>query len=156
MWAATANPRQVYAFLWGAYGSGAGDTWGATFTRQPGTASFKTLYDPCPVGYKVMAYDVLLGYNDTSSFGNFSADATGLYIAGSNGTLYIPYAGNVHEGGYTWMAPETYCYLWTSAHNNTNMAWCYMIYKKEADRAGSGEDNSHIISRGMPVRCMKQ
>lgn len=156
MWAATANPRQVYAFLWGAYGSGAGDTWGATFTRQPGTASFKTLYDPCPVGYKVMAYDVLLGYNSTTDFDNFTADETGIYIAGSNGSLYIPYAGNVHQGGYTWMAPETYCYLWTSAHNNANMAWSYMIYKKDPDRAGSGEDHSHIISRGMPVRCMKQ
>ncbi|MBO4416783.1 MAG: fimbrillin family protein [Bacteroidales bacterium] len=155
-WQCPSNSKQVYAFFWGAYGSGAGDTWGATFTRQPGTASFKVLYDPCPAGYKVMAYDVLLGYNDTSSFANFTADETGIYIAGADDTLYIPYGGNCWKGGYTWMAPGTYCYLWTSAHNNSNMAWSYMIYKKDPDRAGGGEDHSHIIARGMPVRCMKQ
>lgn len=155
LYQATNNPRQVFAFLWGAYGTGAGDTWGATFDRQPGTASFKTLYDPCPVGYKVMAYDVLLGYNSTTDYANFTADEHGVYVAGSEATAFFPYAGNIHNGGYTWMAPDTYLYLWTSAFNNTNMAWSYMIYKKDSDRAVGGEDHSHIISRGMPVRCMK-
>ncbi len=161
IWTATANPKQVGAFLWGAYGKGAGETWGATFNKQPGTASFKTLYDPCPVGYKVMAYDVL-------PEGNVSGDMSGVFVPAATGTVYFPYNGMVHKGGYVynWAShgpydpsePDGYAWyaaVWTSAHNNSNMAFFRSAYAKGSNRGYVQGESDSIMSRGMGVRCMK-
>ena len=146
------NPKQAASFLWGAYGDGAGTTWGATFGRKPGTTSFKQLYDPCPVGYKVMAWDVLNGRTTAASFSSNNNDY--VTIEGTNGTLYLPFNGNVFAGGYTWMTHNYMMYLWTSAFNNSNMAWCYNLHTG-FDSTYSGIKD-HIATRGMGVRCMAE
>lgn len=153
----------VNCYIWGAWGDATGDLYGvATYAKNEGTSSTKSLHDPCPPGYKVLSYDALNGFNDTSAFAELSADEEGFYLTGTNGNVaFFPYAGAVFNGGYqtdpnsAYLAPHTYVWLWTSAANYNNMCYCWYIYEKDPDRAGGGQLDTHIMTRGMSVRCMK-
>ena len=169
--------NQVFGCLWGAYGNAVGSQWPGHNTLTA-DSSFKTMYDPCPPGYKVMAYDVLAGYinTDDEDLPDFTADQYGTYIDGFDSTgapakLFFPYNGFVYQGGYIydWAThgpySETdgygyYVSFWTSAHNRTNMAYPYLIGAKDANRAGSGQSGAvgagMIIGRGCGVRCITE
>jgi hypothetical protein len=158
--------------MWGGFGNAASSTFGPSFSMQPAATAQKTMYDPCPVGYKVMAYDVLDGYFDTDDpdLTEFSADKYGTYIEGTDGTLFFPYNGIVQKGGYiyNWFyhGPyhsgseyTDYISLWTSAHNRSNMAYAYLITGRSESWAGSGSGaygGGNIISHGMGVRCIAE
>ena len=137
----------LFGRLWGGGSNNTGDL-------KAGVASIKTLYDPCPVGYKVMAYDVLYNLASTDAFSR--TDSNGLYLDGTDGTLFFPYNGNVFAGGYTWMRAGAFMYLWTSGHNGRNMAWCHVIQDPASGNDVGQGLQPHIIGRGMGVRCMKQ
>ena len=145
---ASTAPRQLFGILWG--GGSAGD---GTLNRGP--AAVKTMYDPCPVGYKVMPID---------GFGNIvnsdSGDQYGFYKDG----VYFPYNGGAWDGGTFWMTrgyvPDgdtaRYMNLWTSGHNNSNMWYEFQAYAKDVNRAGGGTVTDHILARGFGVRCVEE
>ena len=91
-------------------------------------------------------------------------DQYGWYLTGTDGNIYFPYNGAAWAGGNFWMArgyvPDgdtaRYTTMWTSGHNNSNMAYCFDIYSKDVNRAGGGEipSGGHILARGMGVRCV--
>ena len=147
---ASSAPRQLFGILWG--GGSAGD---GSLNRGP--AATKTMYDPCPVGYKVTPIDFSISASD-------SADQFGWYKNGEDGAVYFPYNGAAWEGGDFWMGrgyvPDGdtahYTALWTSGHNNTNMAYFFNIYSKDVNRAGGGTVSDHILSRGMGIRCVAE
>ena len=149
---ATTNAAQLFGKLWG--GGSAGD---GSLNRGP--AAIKTMYDPCPVGYKVMPVD---------GFGNIvnsdGGDQYGFYKNGTNGAVYFPYNGAAwdNSGGEFWMKrgyvpngdTPNYCNLWTSGHNNTNMWYEFQAYAKDVNCAGGGTVTDHILARGFGVRCI--
>ena len=155
------NENAPYALIWGA---------GSYYQNNyvAGTSSVKTMYDPCPPGYKVMSYDVLDGYSGTN-VAEVSADYYGVSISGTNGTLFIPYNGRIYRGGYSmnyvniWgtdypVSTFYFAYLWTSRFWQNLTPSCYTIAKKPGynDQAQSGAVTVDILSRGMGVRCMAQ
>ena len=155
------NENDPYALIWG----------GGSFYQNnyaTGANSVKTMYDPCPPGYKVMTYDVLEGYSGTN-VAEVSADYYGVSIAGTNGTLFIPYNGRIYKGGYSMTYVNIWgtdypvstfylAYLWTSRFWQNLTSSCYTIAKKPGynDQAQNGAVTTDILSRGMGVRCMAQ
>ena len=143
-WTSTA-PKQLFGRLWGSASA-------AIFSEAATFVPSKVLYDPCPVGYKVAPYDF---FNRISLS---SRDNDGGYVTGTDGTLFFPFNGAkwkadsdyVGEEGYYEESAGSYMYYWTSAHNNTNMA--FMFTNKGAP---SGWLKDHILTRGMGVRCVR-
>ena len=143
----SSSSNGLFGILWGGGSNNTGDL-------KAGNTSIKTMYDPCPVGYKVMAYDTFYNINTTSWFA--SADSDGVYLEGTDGQVFIPFNGNVWQGGYTWMAPGTFVYLWTSGHNGRNMGWCHILDVKNGDSGVATGLQAHILTRGMGVRCVAE
>ena len=142
--------------LWGG-GSNNDDTSACGFQTK------KTIYDPCPPGYKVMGWDTFFGY-DAISY----ATAYGIYLPVDDGDLFIPYNGAAWSWarGAFWMgrgpypctidgAGGPYADLWTSGHNARNMGYPTIWYAKDVDRATATDPgDGHIAARGMGVRCI--
>ena len=147
---AAVNSSQLYGILWGGGSNG-------NSTIQSGTDAHKTLYDPCPPGYKVTPKDFYDGIVNSNG-----GDQYGWYLTGTNGTLYFPYNGAAWQDGNFYMSrgfvpngdTAHYTTMWTSGHNNSNMAYFFYIYAKDVNRAGGGTEGDHILSRGMGVRCV--
>ncbi len=149
---ASSAPRQLFGILWGAGSAGDG-------SLKRGGDVVKTMYDPCPPGYQVMPIDMLDQVVNSNG-----GDQYGWYLTGTDGSIYFPYNGAAWAGGNFWMArgfvpngdTAHYTTMWTSGHNNSNMAYCFDIYSKDVNRAGGGEipSGGHILARGMGVRCV--
>ena len=145
---AASGATLLYGILWGGGTSGNGD-------MKRGPAVVKTMYDPCPVGYKVTPPDFSISASD-------SGDQLGWYKNGTNGTVYFPYNGAAWEYGTFWMGrgfvpngdTAKYTTLWTTGHEGRNMAFNFNIYSKDVNRAGGGTVSSGIVARGMGVRCV--
>lgn len=152
------NAKPLFGLLWG----GGSDIDG---TSLSGNATVKTMYDPCPPGYKVSPYDVFHGIVNSNNNG----DVNGMKLTGNGGEIYFPYNGCMWQGDYVnWLLPGPYipeqdnaarvC-LWTSRHTGTTMAWPFWIYSKASNRAGGGcmgeeDKGGSILVRGMGVRCV--
>lgn len=147
---AATSPEKLFGILWGG-GSAANGS------LKRGPAAIKTMYDPCPPGYKVMPVDGMGNVVNSDS-----GDQYGFYKNGTNGAVYFPYNGAAWAGGSFWMkrgyVPDgdtpNYCNLWTSGHNNTNMWYEFQAYAKDVNRGGGGTVTDHILARGMGVRCI--
>ncbi len=152
--------KTLYGKLWGAGSMVSEDL-------EFGDMTKKTLYDPCPAGYKVMGYDTFDGYDDVEY-----SNAFGVYVAVDDGDLFIPYNGFAWtiEYGYYWAGrgpyPCTiegvggpYASLWTSGHNGKNVSVANAWAARSADRGvrtseGLADGTSHIVARGLGVRCI--
>ena len=152
--------KTLYGKLWGAGSMVSEDL-------EFGDMTKKTLYDPCPAGYKVMGWDTFEGYDDVEY-----SNAFGVYVAVDDGDLFIPYNGFAWtiEYGYYWAGrgpyPCTiegvggpYASLWTSGHNGKNVSVANAWAARSADRGvrtseGLADGTSHIVARGLGVRCI--
>ena len=141
----------LYGRLWGGGSSDEG-------TANHGPSAPKTMYDPCPVGYKLPTKDFSIAASD-------SGDQYGWYKNGTDGAVYFPYNGGAWgDGGNYWQTrgyvpngdTARYTMLWTANHQGRNMAWHYEIYSKDVNRAGGGTMAPHIVGRGMGVRCVAE
>lgn len=148
---ATDGKNFLYGRLWG---GGSSDE----NTANHGPSAPKTMYDPCPVGYKLPTKDFSISASD-------SGDQYGWYKNGTDGAVYFPYNGGAWgDGGNYWQTrgyvpngdTARYTMLWTANHQGRNMAWHYEIYSKDVNRAGGGTMAPHIIGRGMGVRCVAE
>lgn len=149
----SSDAQNIFGVLWGG-GSASEGTSDPNYLKR-GPAAIKTMYDPCPAGYKVMPIDFQFTGSD-------SGNVWGWYKNGTNGTIFIPYNGAAWEGTF-WMqrapVPDAdsarYSTLWTSANLGNSMAYSFQIYSKDVNRAGGGEVNGgQPIARGMGVRCV--
>ena len=149
-----------------------GKLWGAGSTFNDdllcGFENSKTLYDPCPAGYKVMGWDTFLEYNDVDY-----ANAFGVYVPVDGGAeLFIPYNGFAfsNQFGPFWAGrgpyPVTidgvggpYATLWTSGANGRNVGYAFG-WKATGATSGQrstdamSDGTSHIVARGLGVRCI--
>ena len=97
------------------------DVWTKIWVRSDGK---KTMYDPCPPGYRVMSQEVLSGYTN-SSMSSLDASYYGIEITGSDSKkAFIPYNGRMfrYNSAYTINSNPSYSYTWEE--NNTGfVAW---------------------------------
>ena len=147
------DPQNIYGILWG--GGSASVSQSSPHYLKRGPAAEKTMYDPCPAGFKVMPIDFIISDSD-------SGNQWGWYKNGTNGSIFFPYNGAAWEGDF-WMhrgyVPNgdtaNYTTLWTSANQGNSMAYSFQIYSKDINRAGGGTiSNGQPIARGMGVRCV--
>ena len=138
------------------------------------TTTNKTIYDPCPVGYKVAPAGFMDGYDDTASFTEFHADAFGVYIDGTDGSAYFPYAGRCFDNGmlgkgdgnarFTGLnGGDPDCdgcgyWIWTSGHVNGNTAWvAHLAYNNDGRaRYGNGKMQLGAPAYACSVRCVAE
>ena len=145
-----------------------------------GSGVSKTMFDPCPPGYKVMSYDVLAGY-DSSNRDDVTGWYYGVYIRG-NREAFFPGNGRAYRGSYTDRDGNTRSgiqnmnitlggtnyddcstrryrvFLWSSNSLNDN-AYCYTIRHTSGGTwppVGEGGMITDILTRGMGVRCMTE
>ncbi|MBO4417214.1 MAG: hypothetical protein J5801_03725 [Bacteroidales bacterium] len=143
------------------------------FESKLGDAHTKTMYDPCPPGYKVMTYDVLDGYANDDAGANGSY--YGVSISGTNGTLFLPYNGTIYKGGIRTMSVTLWntaytvetrgwkVNLWTSRYWQNLCPTAYSIqmkvdnakYENDTMNGGIKQDGGEdCLSIGHGVRCM--
>lgn len=123
----------------------------------------KTIYDPCPPGYRVPDRNIWKGFtqNGNSVYGEFeqyviqSVDRKGwnFIYDGYNATYYpatwcININGNVEE--------QHYVTLWSSESCNSSRSYTFRsYYYTEGDSHVVPLDHNEDITRGNMVRCMK-
>ena len=128
------------------------------------TPNKKTIYDPCPAGYKVAHNDVWRSFTQDGQniYGEFekynisSVNRKGwnFFYDGNNITYYPTTWGISTWGNYDYS--EDYVTLWSSERYNLSQANCFRTYYYT-------ESNSHVLpsdhhedqTTGHAVRCIK-
>lgn len=122
--AAVKNPTIVYN---DAQWDGNQDLWGAK----------KTMYDPCPAGWKVPVKEVFANMSGNSIDGYFEMTTADRYV-------YFPYSG-YSDGNNNYCNLSDLGYYWTATYN----------YSMRVYRWGGISEESHDVDHIMSVRCMK-
>ena len=166
-------PKQLYGLLWGGGSTGAEQAGlDSKYHIRHGNTSEKTMYDPCPPGYKVAPYDFLYGYAKVGNRTNASANVYGIVLAGDNGgEVLLPYNGMAWVGGNGMMSwaqggvydpvldNAVYLYLWTATYNNTNVPYAICASANNAAEINVTDGNlvvSDASGHGMGVRCVAE
>lgn len=148
------------------------DVWTKIWVASNGK---KTMYDPCPPGYRVMSQAVLSGYTG-SSLSSLDASFFGIEISCTGGKVFFPYNGRMFRHNkdididknysYTWEENKTgfvafdltniisnyasslgwQLYLWTASYNTNDEANCYYIRRKGIEGDADVAINGGIIS----------
>ena len=118
----------------------------------------KSVYDPCPPGWRVPAKDTWQGFNASSNTEWFSAPAGRyLYPGGdsANGRVWYPASGYRIHHGAAWGNINTYGYSWSNSPQMQGNAAAthgtFFIFNSSALTASSG--GTRYL--GMPVRCIR-
>lgn len=158
LWYDGVPDKIVYSLLWG----GGSDIDGSL---KYGDEVVKTLYDPCPAGYKIMGWDT---FEALSTNTTFSGTANGLFIPAEDSDIFFPYNGAAWpdakngeafymcRGPYDGSDGAKYATLWLSGHVGRNMAYFNTFYAKSASTGAyqRSPSSGHIVARGFGVRCM--
>lgn len=130
------------------YGTGY-SRWNATVNNSLWSGTQKTIYDPCPVGYRVShtyVWDLFTSDSVTNDF-NVGVDFN---YDGIN-TTYYPSTSRITDSGYFDTGLYDYCYYWSaeSYSDNNSYSFNFDIYNTFNTRAHSTKSSAHA------VRCMK-
>jgi hypothetical protein len=120
----------------------------------------KSIYDPCPAGYRVMTSDAFTGITNYENVSNGNLYCGKIIKPSSGAHFILPTSGYgmVYDNAGEWDASGTDAELWTSAHVNAT--------DFSGTNAGCGVKTSTYSSIGivhgpvttswaMPVRCEK-
>lgn len=173
-WYATAHPDTFIATVPGTsydwyYGGGKGngpdyrnnELWGNPTGYTVGQTTVKTLFDPCPPGWKIphpYVFSAFTKTGNTAAVASGDVNATGSFVQGWNfvydgtNTTYYPGVGyRYDEFGIFSFTPSGYYWSSAPAPSDTFGAWVFgltgtNIYQRYSDPRGFG----------LPVRCMKE
>ena len=110
-------------------------------------AAEKTIYDPCPPGYRVPTLtemsDLTLGAWDGTYY-RYTESATDYHFHATSRSYYSSKGTHVNETAHTG-------YYWTSQHANGNLAQMVTFSSSQAGTIGGGSK-----SIGVAVRCVAQ
>ena len=115
-------------------------------------ADEKTVYDPCPVGYKISSKDIWAGFttNGENVYSQSNINASGKYDYGWNffidGTNTAWFPANPHIG---YSGPFEY-------HDDAGHAWCSTPAFIIEFKASQVEFKSTATYQAFPVRCMRE
>lgn len=103
--------------------------WAADNNSNSGTlaTSTKTVYDPCPVGYKVPLLDAFGTFE--SYIGEYDEDEKGLYFTCAEGKVFFPLTGyrNQSSGQVYFNSTGTHGYYWSAVPNNAYQGLQFQI-----------------------------
>lgn len=160
---AVANPMNFVCF--GAEQNGSGQTWFNSDFKQYLTlwgyneatsSSSKTIYDPCPVGYKVPHFTgtVWAGVAAANLPVMSNAGLYGVMFSGAEGSSYYPAAGfRDHTGGFLSYMGQCATFWSAMTYNNLN------VRGMKIEPAGKTYVNVNIkfnAAYGQSVRCVKE
>lgn len=138
------------------------DSWG-NWTNETGASTLwqnaeKTIYDPCPAGYRVPARDsgqpmhssdlsTVTGWSDNAASG-----ANAAYFTLGNPAAVFPFAGLLSEDGSNISYNGARDFIWTTyASSSSNSG--YMMDVRQG--TSTHTVTSTVTSRGCSVRCVK-
>ena len=123
----------------------------------------KTIYDPCPVGYRMPANHVWRGFTTDGQDKSGSSDDYRVSGGFDNGwdfyydevnSSYYPVTGKINSsGGYESSSP--YTYMWSAAYNSEYTARYFHLYYYSDSSSGIWFDDCTNNVQGYAVRCMK-
>ena len=123
-------------------------------------STVKTVYDPCPAGYKVPA----LGYLSTIGALNTKSNAVsgkGYNMSTGTSTIFFPYSGYVRVSKTTKANDyQSYRgYLWT-VNNRSDSQGAYIFWYNadgiQANKNSTGANIYTFCGDALPVRCIKE
>lgn len=141
--------------LWGYAG-----VYGSSSDALKVKSTVKTVYDPCPAGYKVPA----LGYLSTIGTLNTKDDAVsgkGYNMSTGASTIFFPYSGYVRVSKTTKANDyQSYRgYLWT-VNNRSDSQGAYIFWYNadgiQANKNSTGANIYTYCGDALPVRCIKE
>lgn len=172
-WYATAHPDTFIATVPGSsydwyWGGGQGTTsdyrnnslWGNPNGTTVGQETTKTLFDPCPPGWKVPHPYVFSGFTQTGATTSVSSggvEVSGTFVQGWNfvydgsSTTYYPGVGyRYDEYGVFFFTPSGYYWTSSPASSDSFGAWTFgltaaTVYECYSDPRGFG----------LPIRCQR-
>ena len=129
--------------------------------------SRKTIYDPCPVGYRVPSKVVWRGFlqeNHASQYGiTEKYNVSGGWNYGWNfitdgaNTAYYPVTHYINSDGYSdwrWRNTENN-YMWSSEYENERYAYSFNFYYVNDSNSNINLQNTSYSTDAYAVRCMK-
>ena len=134
------------------------DTWNKDSRPMLWSTSSKTVYDPCPVGYRVATSDVFRGFTtdgnrvDRGANINYSGSydkGFNLIYDGSQTAWYPAHRYNPHHNSGIYYEDRS-CYIWTA---NDHYAFRYYYNSNLECYLDPAEWNN--TGHGFAVRCMK-
>ena len=144
--------------------------WVSELNQKLWSTSQKTIYDPCPVGYRVPVMDVWRGFTKNGEYADRASkiNSTGAFDCGWS--FIYDDAGNT-----AWYPTSYYTDIWSNYHHSENNA-CYwsanvpgeqtddvyymsFYYNINSDNPDFDcwfqYDNRHSMGNALAVRCMK-
>ena len=134
--------------------------WAKNWDRNFWSTSQKTIYDPCPVGYRVPPMDVWYGFSKTGDNVNRIAEMNvaggfdyglNFYYDGTN-TAWYPVNGCVTSGVEIWNDRGR---LWSSENNGDHSYYLNYYYASTIEADLYIKDHQNPTYYGHAVRCMK-
>lgn len=142
--------------------------WGENALSEGGTFDDKTIYDPCPPGYKVPTYRAFEALNELYYNQNkFRQESSGIYFTGlRGGALCFPWVDYFRgdpgtAGEWVDVADKLLIYYSTSiktASNSTNSGDIYALFYIWNPESSSGNMDQGIVKSTslLPVRCVRE
>ena len=147
------------------------DLWGCPgYADESNNIGHKTIYDPCPPGYRVMNAYVATGFtsklgggkyadvgngSDIINYGNFITNKEALQIKTEGGSIaYIPATGMMYFEKVPYPAQRigSYGYLWTAKMTSGYSSQAYRLHFDSNNFNSMGRG---YVSYGHNVRCEK-
>lgn len=140
--------------------------WGYTGVEGTiGDTFVKTMWDPCPAGYKVGSHEVVSGWNTgaNNEYGQQSMQVStvsqsyGMYMeAGTNSTSkWLPKTGRIQSNGI--LVDTAYGYLGSSCSYANGERYRGLYYNQNSQgyyTVGHNENSNHCYA--VPVRCVRE
>ena len=155
------NPSYIFVNSWDENAH-----WHIDKNTQLWTRNQKTIYDPCPPGYKVPHKDAWLGfsYNETYGENNVQTDIkfAGEYIYGvgtylyydNYNTTFFPVGTSIRHGR-DWGNHGDWCEMWFTESVGGDYANNFYLAYYSYNDARLGLDGSQPKNNAFHVRCMK-
>ena len=118
-----------------------GDLWGSS----------KTIYDPCPAGWKVPEASLYSGFTSSGDYVRDSENHGIVFHASTPATFY-PAAGTMSAGGLYVNEFAESCHYWTSSKISSTISKRFCVYSYSSPTTGFNSFRSH----GFPIRCCKE
>ena len=124
------------------------------------TSTVKTVYDPCPEGYKVPALVYLTSIGDKNTKSN-AVSGQGYNMSTGSSTTFFPY------GGYVRVCKTTKAndyqlyrgYIWTAVNRSDTQGAYLFRYNQDGIQQSNNSIGANIytyLGDALPIRCIKE
>lgn len=129
--------------------------WSSESSASLWSASEKTIYDPCPPGYRVPPVSAF-GSDADVFYGGYTGSSVsrgGSFIFAISGNYYCYPLSAYYDGATGDKGSKATCWTWSTDYQTEASLCCYMWYASKATQI----DPAYATPRswGLSVRCMK-